>query len=190
MATEVTTRLIDDLAKKAGHRVEAVKTVSFGYDNANYTIDLSKQNAEAFWAAVKPFVEAATVAPARTGGKRKAAAPKDSTAATPKVAGTTKPKADKQRTDAIREWARRNSYAIGDRGRIPGEVVEAYEAAGSPDLEAVEAMPIPQSAVNSVAVSDTGTDDQQDPSQPPTEVVNQEPVVSQEAPQVDFATTG
>ena len=29
----------------------------------------------------------------------------------------------------IREWARAQGYAVGDRGRIPGEVRTAYEAA-------------------------------------------------------------
>ena len=31
----------------------------------------------------------------------------------------------------IREWARAQGYAVGDRGRIPGEVRAAYEAAQS-----------------------------------------------------------
>ncbi|MEX5631625.1 Lsr2 dimerization domain-containing protein [Parafrankia sp. FMc2] len=29
----------------------------------------------------------------------------------------------------IRVWARRNGYEVGDRGRIPREIVEAFEAA-------------------------------------------------------------
>ena len=29
----------------------------------------------------------------------------------------------------IRDWARANGYEVSDRGRIPGNVMEAYEAA-------------------------------------------------------------
>lgn len=32
-------------------------------------------------------------------------------------------------TAAIRAWAQANGYEVGDRGRIPGDVVAAYEAA-------------------------------------------------------------
>jgi hypothetical protein len=177
MATEVTTRLIDDMAKKAGHRVEAAKTVSFGYEGQNYTIDLSTQNAQAFWAALRPYVEAGTAAAARTGGKRKATAPKESGAVAPKATG--KPKPDKERTDAIREWARRNSFAIGDRGRIPGEVVDAWEKSGSPDLDTVRALPIPVSAVDSVVPAEEEMPEQASNAEQP-----------QDQPQVDFATSG
>jgi hypothetical protein len=32
---------------------------------------------------------------------------------------------------AIREWARAQGYAVGDRGRIPGELQAAYASAHS-----------------------------------------------------------
>lgn len=185
MAKEVTTRLIDDLAKKAGHRIEAAQTVAFGYDGTNYTIDLSSQNAAAFWAAVRPFVEAAEVI--RGGGKRKATTSKEATAA-PKAATAGKPKQDKDRTEAIREWARRNSYTIGDRGRIPGEVVEAYEKAGSPDLETVRAMPVPESAVASVRVTEDEGEDR--PAQAEQATEEAPPLITEAQPQTDFVTTG
>jgi hypothetical protein len=37
-------------------------------------------------------------------------------------------RADREQTQAIREWARKNGHKVGDKGRIPGYVMEAYEA--------------------------------------------------------------
>jgi hypothetical protein len=37
---------------------------------------------------------------------------------------------DRQRIQEIREWARSNGYPeLGERGRLPGRVVDAYESA-------------------------------------------------------------
>jgi hypothetical protein len=32
-------------------------------------------------------------------------------------------------TKAVREWAGKNGYQLSARGRIPGNVIEAYQAA-------------------------------------------------------------
>jgi hypothetical protein len=110
MAKKVTTlvELSDDI--DGG---KADRTVAFAFDGANYEIDLSKKNANAFEKAVRPYVEAARKSkPAR--GR------------------STPPKASSgRRTDlaAIREWAKSNGHEVSDRGRIPSAVVEAYDSA-------------------------------------------------------------
>jgi hypothetical protein len=44
---------------------------------------------------------------------------------------------DRERLTAIRQWGKVNGYTISDRGRIPQEAVEAFDAAQS--VAAVEA---------------------------------------------------
>lgn len=36
---------------------------------------------------------------------------------------------DRQRTGAIREWAKNNGYDVSSRGRIQADIVEAYNKA-------------------------------------------------------------
>lgn len=57
-------------------------------------------------------------------GGRKRTGAKDAT----KVA-TGPAKRDPEQTRAIRDWANSNGYQVSSRGRIPGEIEEAYEAA-------------------------------------------------------------
>jgi Lsr2 len=40
---------------------------------------------------------------------------------------TQKSATDRERTAAIREWARQHGFEVADRGRIPGNVLEAHE---------------------------------------------------------------
>jgi hypothetical protein len=37
---------------------------------------------------------------------------------------------DRERNTAIREWARQHGHKVADRGRIPANVIEAYDKAG------------------------------------------------------------
>jgi hypothetical protein len=114
MAQKVTVSLVDDL-----NGSQADETVSFGLDGKNYEIDLSTTNAEKLRQSLENFVAAAR----RSGGTRRAS-----------TAGSTgsarRPSADREQNQAIREWARKRGMNVSDRGRIPGEVVEAYHKAG------------------------------------------------------------
>jgi hypothetical protein len=90
---------------------EADETVLFSASSGDYEIDLSTVNAEALRRALAPFVQAA-----RKVGKTPAAK-------APKSGG-------KSATvnAAIREWATLRGMPVCAFGRIPGQVVEAYEA--------------------------------------------------------------
>lgn len=141
MAKEVETRLVDDLEKsRSGARVLASQTIRFAVNDTRYEIDLSEDNAAAFMRAVGPFMEAATVVPARksgggnNGGSRKATQKAPSTEA--RQPGRVR--TDRDRTDAVRSWARQNGFQVSDRGRIPTEVLNAYEGAGSPTLDQLQ----------------------------------------------------
>jgi hypothetical protein len=113
MAKQIITLLTDDL--DGG---EADRTVEFGLDGVNYTIDLSEKNAGKLRKALEPFLSSAT----RLGRS----------GATPAVARRTAPAAtsrsSRDQNQAIREWANKNGHPVSERGRIPSNVVEAYHA--------------------------------------------------------------
>jgi hypothetical protein len=109
MAKKVITLLTDDL--DGG---EADRTVEFGLDGVNYTIDLSEKNAGKLRKALDPYLTAG-VRVGRGGvvgaGRRAAAATVRST---------------RDENQAIREWAGKNGHDVSARGRIPASVIDAY----------------------------------------------------------------
>lgn len=101
--------LIDDIDGS-----DADETVTFAIDGVGYEIDLTAAHASELREAFASWVGHArkagrSVAAARTSGRR---------------AG-----ADRAQLAKIREWARENGHKVSERGRIPGSVLEAYEAA-------------------------------------------------------------
>ncbi|WIM95239.1 Lsr2 family protein [Actinoplanes oblitus] len=113
MAKQIITLLTDDL--DGG---EADRTVEFGLDGVNYTIDLSEKNAGKLRKALEPFLSAAT----RLG--RSGVTPTVARRAAPAASSRT----SRDQNQAIREWANKNGYSVSERGRIPSNVVEAYHA--------------------------------------------------------------
>jgi len=107
MAQKVTVALEDDLTGGP-----ADETVRFALEGADYEIDLSTKNAAAFRKLLAPYVEHARKA-------RRAPAHR---------AGRTA--ASRQRSGAVRAWAKQHGLAVSERGRIRASVVEQYEAAG------------------------------------------------------------
>ncbi|RZS79464.1 Lsr2 protein [Motilibacter rhizosphaerae] len=99
---------------------EAEETVTFALDGVTYEIDLNEANAARLRDALAPYVGAGR----RVGGRSSAAA---RPAARPARAASS----PKQDTGAVREWARANGFTVSDRGRIPGNVVQAFEQAHS-----------------------------------------------------------
>jgi hypothetical protein len=113
MAKQVITLLTDDLDGS-----EADRTVEFGLDGVNYTIDLSEKNAGKLRKALDPYLEKATrigrgTATGRITSRNAAAQPNRS---------------NRDQNQAIREWAKKNGHEVSDRGRIPSGVVEAFHA--------------------------------------------------------------
>lgn len=114
MAKKTQVILIDDLDQG-----QADETVTFGLDGSTYEIDLSSKNAAALRDALAGYVGAAHRL-ARTGVR---------SGAVSGGRGRGTATADREQTQAIRAWARRNGHTVSDRGRIPGTIVEAYHAA-------------------------------------------------------------
>lgn len=108
MAKRTITTLVDDI--DGG---DATASFAFTFAGKSYEIDLNDANAEKFREALAPWIDAARAvakngaAPAPARGSRLA------------------------RNDlaAIRKWAKDNGHDVSNRGRIPGSVIEAYEAA-------------------------------------------------------------
>lgn len=111
MAQKHIVELIDDIDGGT-----AAETVAFGLDGTNYEIDLSTKNAAKLRDVLAVYVGSARRAnrggrPAGSG--RRAGRPA---------------RGDREQTQAIREWARKNGHKIGEKGRIPATVLEAYHA--------------------------------------------------------------
>jgi hypothetical protein len=113
MAQKIQILLVDDLDGGG-----ADETVSFALDGANYEIDLSTGNAAALRETLAPYVGHARRASRGPG--------RSATTSRPNKGGV---RADREQTQAIREWARNNGHKVSDRGRIPASVVDAYNAA-------------------------------------------------------------
>lgn len=116
MAQKTIVQLIDDLDESA-----AEETVSFALDGASYEIDLSKQNAEKLRDSLAVYVASARRANrfGASGANRPASAGRR-----PRGAA----RGDREQMQAIREWARKNGHKVGDKGRIPAAVMDAYNA--------------------------------------------------------------
>lgn len=109
MAVVYSAVFIDDFDGKELNREEAV-SIEFSFRGKDYTIDLSADNAALFDDAIEPFRSAAT----RVKGDKKK---------------TTRTPSGRTDTKAIREWANMNGHTVSERGPIPANIVEAYDAA-------------------------------------------------------------
>jgi Lsr2 len=112
VAQHIKVTLVDDVDGS-----NAAETVSFSFEGKAYELDLSEKNAKKLRKALEPFVAAAR----RSGGGR---------GRQRGSSGTSRAGADRERTAAIRTWAREHGHQVADRGRIPSSVIEAYEKQG------------------------------------------------------------
>lgn len=114
MATKTITQKIDDIDGS-----EATDSVHLGYDGVDYTLDLNEHNAARLGDILREFIAVATrISPDEVSRPRRGRARSGNSV------GSSGPK--------IREWAKENGYEVSPRGRIPIEVVKAYQAA-NPD---------------------------------------------------------
>ena len=106
MAQKVHITLEDDL-----NGGDATETVAFGLDGRSYEIDLNAKNASALRDGLAKYVAVAR----RSGSSGKVAARRRT------QMGTS--------AREIRDWARSQGQKVPDRGRIPADIREAFEAA-------------------------------------------------------------
>jgi hypothetical protein len=109
MAQHTEVRLTDDLD---GTNISPGRggTITFALDGRSYEIDLNSKNSNALRKILAPYVGAARPITTNRGAKIK----------------RTQVGADVR---TIRAWARANGYELNDRGRVPNQIREAFEAA-------------------------------------------------------------
>lgn len=110
MAQKVITELVDDCDGTV-----AEETVTFGLDGTTYEIDLSTANAGRLRGDLSAFINSAR----KVGRLDKPT--------TVRASNGVRPRADREQTQAIRDWARRNNLAVKGRGRIPELVQLAFD---------------------------------------------------------------
>jgi len=113
MAKQVITVLTDDL--DGG---DADRTVEFGIDGVNYTIDLSEKNTGKLRKTLDPYLAVASRVGRTTSAQGRIAS---RVAAVPT-------RSSREQNQAIREWAVKNGFEVSERGRIPSTIVEAFHA--------------------------------------------------------------
>jgi hypothetical protein len=123
MAQKTIVTLVDDLT---GEEAEDITTVEFALDGVTYEIDLDDKNSTKLRDALAEYIGAAR----RTGGRRASTGRRSRSGG----AGTGTPRAtspggyDRETSKQIREWAKSQGFEVSDRGRVPNNVVEAWEA--------------------------------------------------------------
>lgn len=116
--------LLDDLTGDVIEEELGGGTVEFSFDSKHYQIDLGLKNRQAFEKDMAKWIEAAEEleAPRRRG--RPAGA---KTTRKPSGSGRSK-----EELSNIREWAAKQDIEVSPRGRIPAEVLQAYDYAHAP----------------------------------------------------------
>jgi hypothetical protein len=108
MAQKTIIQLVDDIDDMPLADGEG-ETVTFALDGTTYEIDLSLKNADRLRGALQDYIAAGRKVGRKTGtaGKRTQAGPAAA---------------------EIRDWARSTGHSVPDRGRIPQEVRDAFDA--------------------------------------------------------------
>ncbi len=106
MAQRHIVQLVDDL-----DGTEASETVTFALDGTRYEIDLTEANASKLRDSLALYVANA----------RRSSRAEFRPGPRPRPARN-----DREQTAAIRRWARQNGHRVGDKGRIPANILEAY----------------------------------------------------------------
>lgn len=104
MARQEITQYFDDLDATPLSEGQ-VKIIRFSFDGTDYVLDLSEDNARAFYETLDPFLKVAR---------------KD-----------TKDVLKKVNPADVREWAQSKGMEVANRGKIPQEVMRAYRDAHS-----------------------------------------------------------
>jgi hypothetical protein len=104
--------LISDLS---GNEIKnGGESISFSYRGADYTIDLSAKEAEAFGKAIAVYIE--------HGQKQRGGSRRIGNMRRHHQGGT-----DREHLKAAREWLRAHGYQVSDRGRIKAELLDLYD---------------------------------------------------------------
>jgi hypothetical protein len=113
VARQLHVQLLDDIDGAA-----ADETLKFGLDGVNYEIDVCARHADKLRKDLAKFI----LNGRRLGRGGITPARRRHTSGTPA-------RSSRVQNQVIREWAKRKKIELSDRGRIPANVIEQYEAA-------------------------------------------------------------
>ena len=118
MAQKTIVTLVDDLT---GEVAENISTVEFALDGRAYELDLTDENRTKLHDALSQYVNAAR----KIGGRRRSGPrPGRAIKSTSPTTGS-----NRETLKSIREWAKKNGHNVSDRGRLPADVLQAWETA-------------------------------------------------------------
>jgi hypothetical protein len=118
MAQKTIVTLVDDLT---GEVADTISTVEFALDGRAYELDLTDENSAKLHDALSQYVNAAR----KIGGRRRSGTrPDRGIKSTSRSTGY-----NRETLKAIREWAKKSGHNVSDRGRLPAEVLQAWEKA-------------------------------------------------------------
>ena len=118
MAQKAIVTLVDDLT---GEEAQDISTVEFSLDGVTYQLDLTDTNGETLRGALSPYIAAGRKIGGRRRGPRRPSRMRKSNG---RASGYTR-----ATFKAIRSWAKTNGYPVSNRGRIPLEVMQAWQRA-------------------------------------------------------------
>lgn len=120
MARRIVHQLVDDIDGSVLEVGEG-ETVHFSLNGTSYEIDLNSEHVEEMRRAFEPYISA---------GRRAGSASSNRTGAARTGSGSTRRRpARNPEVAAIRAWAKENGHSLSERGRIPADIVDAYNAA-------------------------------------------------------------
>ncbi len=114
VARKEITRYFDDLDGQALDDDQVV-VVRFGYKGRNYVMDLSADNAAKIDEVLREYVAKATLEDGAAAPKRRAGAARTDNAT-------------RTRNRIIRQWAKDNGFEVADRGALPKDIIDKYDA--------------------------------------------------------------
>lgn len=101
---------------RCGREVENETPIELSYSGVDYRTDLCQQHADELSRTLEPFISSSERLESRRRSGSGASSARRPT------------RRDPAQVSAIRAWARENGYEISDRGRIPREIEDAYNA--------------------------------------------------------------
>lgn len=109
MTRELVEHIYDDIDGTLITESDRGRTVAFSIDRASYEIDLTAAHAEELEEGLRPFIKVAR--------KQKGHHPGNPAARS------------SSSLNNVRTWARKHGYTLSDRGRVPYEIMDAYDNA-------------------------------------------------------------
>lgn len=128
MAKTVIVRTICDRCTAEGKEgVDSAEEVQFSFDGYIYVLDLCTTHRDDFHNTVQTMISWSSDRSPVAVAARRTRSTAEGMPTAPKARQPTR--RDKEQIAAIREWANANGFKVSSRGRIPGDVEAAFQAA-------------------------------------------------------------